>query len=317
MVSPEVERRTAVIAGAAGVVIGGISLFQSCSANKIAKEANEIAKQSSSLENFKATAKFLISHNQGADVPSFSIVNESDIMLTEPPIIEYAVLSPSKIYFLFDGDKTPSNGDSVIFVYPYIPTEAFKEKQEPSTKGVIKTIEMPAGLKAKNDLTSTYNSKIITLENNHSLQINTLPFVIFACKITYKEHNSEESVSETLITTPLINAKVPDGVYEDILRYARDNSEFHYSNVNDKDNSYIGINDLISSSIEQDGLLAASELMGGTADGYNCILRYLADVINPNLPLMARNENNKVDIAENYAESCQEYISQLSDNLGL
>lgn len=314
------ERRTAIVAGMAGIAFGAVSLFQSCSANKkadeankLAAEANEIAKKSLEIESYKATAKFSISHNQGLDTPSFSIYNESDIKLKSSPLIEYAVLVPSKIYWLFEGDTTPSNGDWVINAYTYLPVDTFREKQEPSTTGIIKTVEMPLSLKSKNNLTSTYDSKLIQLRSNLAIQINTMPFVIIACKITFEEYGSNESISETLITTPLINAKVPNQLYEDMLNYVRDNFKFHFKDALEVENTYSEINKNIYTSLEGGGVQSIAGLMGGVEGGYNCILKYLGEITNPNSPLITSAENNKVDIPDNYAEVCQADIQSYMD----
>lgn len=296
------------------MLLGIISMVQSCSANRTAEEANEIAKQSASMEKFKSTAKFFVTHNQSLDTPSISIVNDSEMMLTEPPIIEYAVLVPSKIYWLFNGDETPSNGDMVVTSYSYIPFELLKERQEPSTRGTIKTIELPVNLQAKNDLTSTYDSELIRLDENISLKVNTLPFVVFICKIKYNEHNSKGYLTETLATTPFINMKTPDSAYEDILRYVKDNKDFHLVGSSDVDNAYIEINSKIFKSLNQNRDLSAFRFMGGSDDGYNCILRYLGEALNPKSQLVVNSEKNgRVDIPDNYREICQEMINSYLD----
>ncbi|MCH5340449.1 MAG: toll/interleukin-1 receptor domain-containing protein [Acetatifactor sp.] len=233
-------------------------------------------KSSNALSSSIDRPKLSIIQNLWSKIPSFELVNDSDVSLDYIPSPSYFIFIPSKIYFQF------KNGErySLLTLSPVSYDVIEQQIVTGSTRNkIIKSI-LPVNFYAKKgerDVVSCLGEQT----DDHIVYIDTLPFLVIISKIIYSYHDQE--YEDILLSTALQSISIDEKTLNSIQEYLRDNYKYEVKLPKDSSSIYKKTNEQVAMAWKDIGnnqtFFCAKE------GGYNYVMKQINGLITPIDPI--------------------------------
>lgn len=243
-----------------------------------------------------ATSFHIVQNLWDPNDPRFSLTNESTKKLKTIPGHYYVMLIPSKVHFrIIKDDKT--FGFYFLVLSPFSYQTIIKQTDFLQTTGAIEISYLPSNFYTKKGVRDNIYGKVLKPSDDRdmALQVETLPMILVATKLSYEYLNNDSVHISRFITTPV--SKIPLSEYEliNIFQYVHDNADLEIK-PNGNESIYETANKNITErcykNITNDKMNSASFLGIKQGRHYGRVLKALSNVITP-VDSMEKFENEK------------------------